>query len=133
MSNANIVRNNPVYAITPNETHVDKEGYGVVMSSGKAAICTSASVHPYGVILNGEATTGKSSVMCFTGNPAPVRVKLDGTPGTVVQGTLLAITATGTFIADATSGARVLCAQAQESGAADELISATLFKPVSLS
>ena len=127
------LRDNGVIPMTPNETHVGKEGFAVKVSSGKAALVTGATDIPIGVILDGEDTAGNSSVAVCELPGGTVRVKLDGTPGTVAVGTYLTITATGTFKADAGSGSRVQCARALQSGAANELIEAILFKPASLS
>jgi len=118
-----------VIPITPNEDHTGKEGYAVVASSGKAALSTAANDDMLGVILDGEPTTGKSSVAIAGGNLGPVRVKLHSTPGTVVLGTRLQLHTDGTFKADLATGARTVCARALESGAASELIEAVLLPP----
>lgn len=129
-----IGRSNAILPIEPNETHVDKEGYAVKASSGKAALLTGATDLPIGVILEGSATTGKSSVaLCAGGLKGTIRVKLGASPGTVALGTNLQVESGGTFIADAGSGSRVVCAQACESGSAGEFVEAVLFKPLSLS
>lgn len=120
-------RENGVIRLVPNETHLDKEGYAVVVSSGKAALVTGDTNIPLGVILDGEATTGYSSIAICESPGGMVRVKLDATPGTVAVGTYLTITSTGTF--RATTSGDTCCARALESGAADELIEAALFRP----
>jgi hypothetical protein len=131
-------RKDAIYAITPNETHAGKEGYAVVASGTAAAptasLVTSATATlPLGVILDGQPTTGRSSIAMAGGDVGPVYVKLDATPGAVVQGSYLVITATGTFKLDAGSGGRIQMARAMEAGSADELIEAILLPPVSLS
>jgi len=117
-----------VVAMTPNEDQAGKEGYAVKVSSGKAALCTADTDVPIGVVLDGEGTSGKSAVAVCDACAGTVRVKLDGTPGTVGMGTYLTISATGTFKA-AVSG-KTQCARALESGSADELIEAVLHRPV---
>lgn len=118
--------------MTPNETHVDKEGYFVKSSSaGVAALCTAATDIPVGCIVEGEATTGLSSIaVCDAGEI--VRVKVHSSTGTIIAGTYLTVTSTGTVIADAGSGNRVRVARALESGAANELIEAVLIYPLAI-
>ena len=125
---ANYKRQTAVIPMTPNEDHTGKEGYAVKVSSGKAALVTGDTDTPIGIILDGATTTGKSAVAVADATGGTVRVKLDGTPGTVAIGTYLKITATGTFKA-AVSG-KTQCARALEVGAANELIEAVLHRPV---
>jgi hypothetical protein len=121
-------RETAVIPMTPNEDQTGKEGYAVKVSSGKAALVTADTDIPLGLILDGEATTGKSAVAVCDACAGTVRVKLDGTPGTVAAGTYLTISSTGTFKA-AVSG-KTQCARALEAGAANELIEAVLHRPV---
>ena len=121
-------REEAIIAMTPNEDQRGKEGFAVKVSSGKAALCTAATDIPIGVIVEGENTDGTSSVQVADAGGKPVLVKLDGTPGTVAIGTYLTITATGTF--KATTTATTQCARALQSGAANELIEAVLFRPI---
>jgi hypothetical protein len=129
-----IARENGIVALTPAADQTGKEGYLVdVDSNEKATLIDATTDLPFGVILEGAATTSKSSIATAAGGfKGTVRLKLDATPGTVKTGTLLQTTGTGTVKADAGSGSRVLIAQALESGAANELIEAVLFKPISL-
>ncbi len=117
-----------VLPFTPNEDHTGKEGYAVKASSGKAALVTADTDVPLGIILDGETTSGRSAVAVCDAGGGTVRVKLDGTPGTVAVGTYLTISATGTFKA-AVSG-KTQCARALEAGAANELVEAVLHRPV---
>jgi hypothetical protein len=127
-------RTNGVLALTPTADHSGKEGFAVNASSGNAALVSAATDIPLGVILEGATTSKKDAVaLCDGALAGTVKVKLDGTPGTVALGTYLVITATGTFKADPGTGARVRAARALESGAANELIEAVLVKPESLS
>lgn len=129
-----IARENALIALTPAADQTGKEGYAVELSTGQASVCNATTDLPFGVITDGAATTGKSSVaVCAGGFAGTVRIKLGATPGTVNAGTLLQLNADGTANADAGSGSRVVFAQALESGAADELVEAVLFKPLSLS
>jgi hypothetical protein len=126
-----IARSNGIIPVTPLADHTGKEGYALLATG---AVCSAVTDIPLGVITEGQPTTGKDAVaLCDGGLAGTVKVKLDGTPGTVVTGSYLQITATGTFKLDAGTGNRVLCARALEAGAANELIEAVLFKPTALS
>lgn len=120
---------NAVLSLTPNETHVDKEGFGVTISGDVATINASASVHHDGIIIDGEATTGKSSVMVFPGT-SPVKVRLSGS---VTKGAKLQQASDGTFVTDAATGSRVLAGRALQTGVTGENIWALLFNPIALS
>ena len=123
-------------AIIPLEPAADQtglEGYFVENSSGKAAVCNNAADIPLGVILEGQPTSGRSSI-ALPACHRIVKVKVTGTsPGTIALGTYLTLKADGTVQADAGSGARVRVARALEAGAANELISAYLLEPTALS
>jgi hypothetical protein len=129
-----IARDNAIVTLTPAADLTGKEGYFVRADSAeKAALIDSATDLPLGVVLEGATTAGKCSVAVAAGGfRGTVRLKLDAAPGTVKTGAWLQTTASGTAKADAGSGSRVLAAQALESGAANELIEAALFKPVLL-
>lgn len=119
-----------VIALTPTADHTDSRGYFVEASSGSAAIVNAATDIPLGVIVDGQPTTGKSSIAVSPG--LIVKVKVTGTsPGTINLGTFLTVKNDGTVQADGGSGARVQVARALESGAANELIDAVLITPVS--
>lgn len=87
---------------------------------------------PIGVILLGAQHPGRATVALAAGGLAgTVRVKLVqpvNAPGTLLR---LHDSAGGVgFAPDPGSGARVVMAQALETGAIDELIEAVLFKPI---
>lgn len=130
-----ITRENAVLAFTPAADQSANEGYFVELSGGEVAVCNAATDVPFGVILHGDDTNGKSSIAVSAGGFAgTVNVKItDTSPGTIVAGTMLCLKADGTVQADSGSGARVQVAQALEAGAAEELIEAVLIKPVVLS
>ena len=120
-----------IIALTPTADQTHYRGYFVEASSGSAAICNAATDLPIGVIVDGQPTTGQSSIAVAPG--LIVKVKVTGTgPGTIANGTLLTLKADGTVQADAGSGARVQVARALEAGAANELITACLLQPVAL-
>ena len=120
-----------IMAITPTADQTNYRGYFVEASSGSAAICNAATDLPIGVIVDGQPTTGQSSIAVASG--LAVKVKVTGTsPGTIALGTYLTLKSDGTVQADAGSGARVQVARALESGAAGELITAVLINPVSI-
>lgn len=128
-----LVKNRALLAFTPTADQTLKEGYAVKLDSvGSAVLLVSSTIDsPFGVIVEGSPTTGKSSVAVAAGGfSGTLRVKLDASPGTVQAGTLLQTTPTGTFKADTLVGNRMICAQAMEAGAANELIEAVLFKPL---
>lgn len=121
-----------VIALTPTADHTSSRGYFVEASSGSAAIVNAATDLPLGVIVDGQPTTGKSSI-ALSGSGHVAKVKVTGTsPGTIALGTYLTVKNDGTVQADAGSGARVQVARALESGAANELIDALLINPVSI-
>ncbi len=121
------VRNDAVIALTPNEDHTGKEGYAVTISSGKAALVTSDTALGFGIILDGEPTTGLSSIAVADGAGGTVRVKLSATPGTVAVGTYLTVTTGAVFNAAVSN--KACYARALESGAANELIECVLVRP----
>ena len=118
---------NLIFPITPSADHTGKEGYFVDLTGGEAVISTTETVKPFGVIVEGGKTTGKSSI-ALPGVSGTVRVKVTGTsPGTIAKGTKLILAAeNGTVKADTETGARVVVAEAQESGVANEIIEARL-------
>lgn len=121
-----------IIALTPTADQTSSRGYFVEASSGSAAIVNAATDLPIGVIVDGQPTTGKSTIAVGIG--LLVKVKVTGTsPGTINLGTYLTVKNDGTVQADAGSGNRVQVARAMESGAANELIDAVLLQPVSLS
>jgi hypothetical protein len=123
-----------ILPMVPTADHTGLEGYAVKNSSGSAALIVSATAtNPIGVITEGKPVTGYDSV-ALAGYAGVVKVKLDASPGTVNAFTALQITATGTFKADAGTGARILFAVALEAGAANELIDAKIItEPASAS
>jgi hypothetical protein len=128
-----IRRTNALVALTPTADHSECEGYFVKLSSGSAALVSSASDAVYGVILDGQPTTGFDSIACCWGGAVGVvDIKLAASPGTVNAGTLLELTANGTVKASTGTAGTILVAQALESGSANELIQAVLIRPVSV-
>jgi hypothetical protein len=121
-----------VLPFTPTADHTDKRGFAVVNSSGNAALSASATDIPLGVIVDGQPTTGKSSV-AINGTGAIVKVKLHSTAGTINPGTYLVLHTDGTGKADPGTGNRVQYARALEAGANSALIDAVLINPISLS
>lgn len=125
-------------AILPLPTAADaplagREGYAVALVDGKVYIHGDAGdAGVFGVLLEAVPFPEKASVAVAAGGLAgTVRVKLAqavAAPGTLLK---LVDTAAGSaFGPDTGAGARVLMAQALETGAIGELIEAVLFKPV---
>lgn len=126
-----IVRNNAILALAPAADHVGMEGYFVELSDGKASICNSATDTPLGLILEGSPVSGSDSIACLYGGFAgTARVKLGAIPGDVVAGSLLKLAADGTCVLSDGADGSVVVAQALESGDANELIEASLFRPI---
>jgi hypothetical protein len=123
-------RASAILPLTPAVDHSDYEGYFVKLSAGEAAVVTSATDLPFGVILDGEDTDGQDSIAVCGGNAGPCEVKLNGT---VSKGAYLQLESAGTVITDAGSGARVLVGIALDSGVAEELIPAVLIPPIGFS
>jgi hypothetical protein len=120
------VRDNAIIPLTPAADQTDKEGYFVETSSGNAAVSNAATDLPTGVIVDGETTSGLSSValMNFGGT---VRVKLSGQVAKLAK---LQLASDGTVVTDATTGARVIVAQALEAGVSGDLIEAAFYGPI---
>jgi hypothetical protein len=128
-----IVNNQATLALTPTADQSDLEGYFVEVSGANVAVCNAATDIPLGVIIDGEPTTGKSTIAVSGAFGGIVTVKVAATsPGTINRGTYLTLRADGTVQADAGSGARVRVARALESAAAGELVQAVLVEPVAL-
>ena len=127
-------RGNAIVAATPAADQSGKEGYGVTLSSVggvlTATLGASATVIAKGIILEGAATTGKSSIGIIGALGAPVRVKLSGA---VSAGDALIQAADGTWVADTGSGGRVKSFIALEDGVSGQLVDAANLTPVSLS
>jgi hypothetical protein len=121
------VKTNAIIPLTPAADQSDKEGFFVELTDGKASVCNSATDIPLGVILDGEVVSGVTSVAVAGGFAGTCKVKLGGN---VAKGAFLQLTATGTVITDAGTGARVIVARALEAGTTDELIEAVLLQPV---
>jgi hypothetical protein len=119
--------------MTPNEDQTGKEGYAVKVdgtTANKAVLVTGITNTPFGIIVDGDTTSGKSTVAVAGSFSGTVAAKLSASPGTVNAGTKLEITANGTLKASGTSTARNI-AVALESGSANEMIeAAVIFDPV---
>jgi hypothetical protein len=119
-------RKQAIISLTPAVDHTDYEGYFAIISAGKAAVTTSATVVPAGVIIDGAETTGQDSIALMN-HGGTVRVKVTGA---VTAGDLLQIRTDGTVETDDASGARTLVARAIEDGATGELVDAALIGPI---
>jgi hypothetical protein len=121
-------------AILPFEAAADltgQVGRFVVLTAGTVALVSSTAHKPFGVLLtDGKAGEIVTVAVGAGGLAGVIRVKLAASVGW--PGTDLQLTADGRVQTDAGSGARIVVAQALESGAADELIEAVLFRPVTL-
>jgi hypothetical protein len=127
-----IVKESKIVSATSAADLTGKEGWFVEGTLAAATIVNAVTDNPYGVITVGELAAGRSSV-ALMGYAGTVKVKVDATPGTIVFGTQLKITATGTVTQYAGTGAAVVVAVALESGAANELIEAVLLdKPMAI-
>lgn len=126
-----LARTNAVLSLEANENLTGAVGRFIVITSGKAALVTTTAQKPFGVLLtDGLAGERVTVALCSGGLAGTVRVKLAGTVSII--GSDIQTTAIGKVITDAGTGARVVVGQALETGVADELIEAVLFKPVTL-
>lgn len=121
-----VVKANAIVPMTPAADHSTKAGYFVENSSGNASVVNATTDLPIGVIVDGETTSGKSSIalMNFSGT---VHVKLSGT---VNANALLQLANDGTVVTDAETGARVIVARALEAGVSGDLIEAAFYGPL---
>lgn len=104
---------------------------GFVVTAAGAIPSNFTTVLPLGVIVDGQPTTGRSSIAISPG--MIVKVKMAATPGAVVFGSILRLDATtaGAFSLSPGAGtARIEMARALEAGAANELIDAMIYHPV---
>lgn len=127
---SSLLSGNGVQPYTPSATHVDKEGYLVDLAAGVATISSSASTPAKGVILEGQATTGQSSVGILGAIPGFARLRASGT---IAQDAEVQQAADGTVVTDALSGARVIVGQALEAAVSGQLFRAATCKPVARS
>ena len=118
-----LTRDNAIFAMTPAADQTGKEGYAVKVVAGEAAISTAHNGN-FGVILDGETTSGKSTVASMAGASGTVKVKLGATPGTVVMGSLLMVHTDATWKLH--TGSNNVSAVAIEAGVATNLIEAAL-------
>lgn len=126
-----ISRTTTVVPLTPAADHRNYEGYSGVLSGSTFALGSSPTAKPYGVIIEGENTDGVDSIAIFGGNAGIVKVKLSGT---VSKGGYGQLHSDGqTFVADAESGARVVCCIFDEAGVSSDLVDAVLITPVTYS
>lgn len=125
-------RSNAVVPFTPSATHVDKEGYLVDLAGDTATISSSATVPADGVILEGQATTGQSSIGILGALSGTVRLK---TSGAIAKGARVIQAADGTVVTDSGPGnARVVVGVALEASTAagGELIEVATMAPMIL-
>lgn len=115
-----LTRDTAIFALTPATDQTDKEGYAVKIVAGEAAISTAHNGN-FGVIIDGEATTGKSTVASMAGASGTIKVKLSGT---VALGGLLMIHTDGTWKAHTSTNN--VSGVAMEAGTATELVEAAL-------
>ena len=123
-------RSNAVIPQTPSATHASKEGYLVDLAAGVATISSSATVPADGVILEGQATTGQSSIGILGALSGTVRLK---TSGVIAAGARVQQAADGTVVTDAGPGnARVVVGVALEAAVSGDLIEVATFAPMIL-
>ena len=121
-----LARETPVFPMTPAADYSDYRGYLVTFASDTCTLTTSASVVAAGVILDGEPTSGKCSVIAL-GAGESVKMKAGGA---ITQGALVQQHTDGTVITDATTGARVIVGRAMETAASGELIEVAMLGPI---
>jgi hypothetical protein len=115
-----LTRDNAIFAMTGATDLSDKEGYAVKIVGSTVALAT-ADTGIFGVVLDGEATTGKSTIASMAGASGTVKVKLGDT---VALGGNLKVHTDGKFRAHTTT--LNVSAVAMEAGVVDDLIEAAL-------
>jgi hypothetical protein len=123
-------RGNAIVPFTPSASQEDMEGYLVDLAGDTATISSSASVPAKGVILEGQETTGVSSIGILGGIAAPVRLRAGGT---IAKGAEIQQNTDGTLITDAGSGARLIVGVALEAAVAGQLFDAVTHTPIARS
>lgn len=128
-----IARTIALIALTAAADLTGKEGYFVKVAPDNTSVTPVAAATdiPLGVVSAEAAQGANAGILIGAGFSGTTRVKLSATPGNVVLGSLLVLTADGSVKLDPGSGARVVVAQALESGSANERIEAVLISPVS--
>lgn len=122
-----LIKPTSLQAITAASDQTDKEG---CFTDASGVVMASATAVPHGLIVDGGPSGGTTTIAtCAGGAPGSFNVKLHSSPGTVNKGTRLVLHSNGTTKADPGTGSRVVVAEAQESGAANELIEAVLISP----
>jgi len=114
-----LTRDTAIFAFTGDADLTDKEGYAVEIESGNCSLWDGTG-DLFGVIVDGDTTSGKNTVASFAAASGTVKVKLNGT---VSAGDLLEAESGGTFIKRASGDAT---AMAIEDGTATELVEAAL-------
>jgi hypothetical protein len=124
-------RGNAIVPFTPSASQEDMEGYLVDLAGNTATISSSASVPAKGVILEGQDTTGVSSVGILGGIAAPVRLRAGGT---IAKGAEVQQNTDGTVITDAGNGnARLIVGVALEAAVTGQLFDAVTHTPIARS
>lgn len=122
-------RNSAVYAFTGATDLSAKRGYLVTLAASIATLSASATVPAKGVILDGEATTGKSSIGILGAGLDPVMMM---TNGVITKGAFVAQHTDGTVKTDPGTGARVVVGIAMEDAAGGDLIEVAPLMPIVL-
>lgn len=115
-----LTRDNAIFAIASSADLTGKEGYAVKIAATKAEIATAGN-DVFGVVLDGETTSGLNTIASLAGASGTVKVKLSGT---VALGGHMEVHTDGTFKASA--GSVDISAVAMEAGVATEMIEAAL-------
>ena len=129
-----LTRENAILPFTPANDLTGKEGQLVQLeTNGTISLWSvSSGKRPLGAIVHGTSVDENTSVaLCAGGLSGTVKLKLSASVST--SGQELQIDNLGTVSPDPGTGGRTLVAQALETGVADEMIEAVLFRPVTLS
>jgi hypothetical protein len=124
-------RGNAIIPFTPSASQEDMEGYLVDLAGDTATISSSASLPAKGVILEGQDTTGVSSIGILGGIAAPVRLRAGGS---IAKGAEVQQNTDGTVLTDAGNGnARLIVGVALEDAVSGQLFDAVAHKPIARS
>lgn len=115
-----------VVSKVPNEDHREKKGCFVNLTNDLATLCIADTDLPFGLILDGENTDGRSSLAIPGGNVGPCFVKAGGV---CTEGSFGQLVYGKGAKNDAGSGNRTIVCRFLESGVEDDLVKAVLLNP----
>jgi hypothetical protein len=123
-------RGEAILPFTPSADQTGKEGYLTDLAGDTATVSSSATTPAKGVILDGAAAGGKSSIGILGALSGTVRVRAGGA---ITKGAEIQQGSDGRVVTDAGTGARVIVGVALEDAVEGQIIEAALRTPVARS